>query len=142
MRAELTAALALLTGRGQDNFILGFVTNGAYGLALLVSALVGWPLIGLAVGWLMGDATGWRRDRRKRRAFVWITLAWATLFAVRLAVQLPFYFAGDVPALGTLKIVMGLPLFAPLVVVTWLVARALYPTARRAAASDAESGQE
>ncbi|HAN24374.1 MAG TPA: DUF3159 domain-containing protein [Microbacterium ginsengisoli] len=136
------AALALLTGRGQDNFILGFVTNGAYGLALLVSALVGWPLIGLAVGWLMGDATGWRRDRRKRRAFVWITLAWATLFAVRLAVQLPFYFAGDVPALGTLKIAMGLPLFAPLVVVTWLVARALYPPARRAAASDAESGQE
>ena len=56
--------------------------------------------------------------------------------------QLPFYFAGDVPALGTLKIAMGLPLFAPLVVVTWLVARALYPTARRAAASDAESGQE
>jgi hypothetical protein len=42
-------------------------------------------------------------------------------------VQLPLYFAGDVTALGTLKLIMGLPLFAPLVAVTWLAVRALYP---------------
>ena len=35
--------------------------------------------------------------------------------------------AGDVTALGTLKLFMGLPLFAPLVAVTWLAVRALYP---------------
>ena len=40
--------------------------------------------------------------------------------------QLPFYLAGDVTTLGTLKLVMGLPLFAPLVAVTWLTVRALY----------------
>ena len=32
-----------------------------------------------------------------------------------------------VTALGTLKLIMGLPLFAPLVAVTWLAVRALYP---------------
>ena len=37
--------------------------------------------------------------------------------------------AGDVTALGTLKLIMGLPLFAPLVAVTWLAVRALYPRA-------------
>nr|WP_254359659.1 DUF3159 domain-containing protein [Microbacterium hominis] len=121
------AALALFTGRGQDNFVWGFVTNGAYGTALLVSALVGWPLIGLAVGFLMNEGTRWRTDRRKRRVFFWLTIAWAGLFAARLAVQLPFYFAGDVTALGTFKLVMGLPLFAPMVAVTWLAVRALYP---------------
>jgi len=130
--AAAAAGLALLTGRGEDNFVLGFITNGAYGTAFLVSALIGWPLIGLAAGWLTGDATGWRRDRRKRRVFFWLSIAWAGLFAARLAVQLPFYFAGDVTVLGTLKIAMGLPLFAPLVAVTWLACRALYP--RRAAA--------
>lgn len=119
------AALALWTGRAADNFVWGFVTNGAYGSALLISALVGWPLIGLAAGWLLGEGTSWRSDKRKRRVYFWLTIAWAALFAARLAVQLPFYFANDATALGTLKLAMGLPLFAPLLAVTWLAVRAL-----------------
>lgn len=122
------AVLALLTGRGQDNFVFGFFTNGAYGAAFLISALIGWPLIGLAVGFLMNEGTRWRRHKRKRRVFFWLSIAWAALFAIRLIVQLPLYFAGDVTTLGTLKIIMGLPLFAPLVAVTWLAVRALYPS--------------
>lgn len=121
------AALSLFTNSGANNFLLGFVTNGAYGLAFVVSAAVGWPLIGLAVGFLMNEGTTWRADRRKRRAFFWLSIAWAGLFAARLAVQLPFYFANDVTSLGTFKLIMGLPLFAPLVAVTWLAVRALYP---------------
>lgn len=121
------AALALFTGRGQDNFVFGFVTNAVYGTAFLISALIGWSLIGLAVGFLMNEGTRWRADRRKRRVFFWLAIAWAGLFAFRLAVQLPLYFAGDVTALGTFKLIMGLPLFAPLVAVTWLAVRALYP---------------
>lgn len=124
------AALALWTGRAEDNFVPGFITNGLYGSALLISALVGWSLIGLAAGALMGEGTAWRADRRKRRVFFWLTIAWAALFAARLAVQLPLYFAGDVTALGTLKLVMGLPLFAPMLAVTWLAVRALYPAPR------------
>lgn len=125
------AALALWTGRAEDNFVWGFVTNGVYGTAFLVSALIGWPLIGLAIGFLMGEGTKWRSDARKRRVFFWLSLAWAGLFAVRLLVQLPLYFAGDVTGLATTKLIMGLPLFAPLVAVTWLAVRALYPPSRK-----------
>lgn len=125
--AGAAAALALFTGRGEDNFVLGFFTNAAYGSALLISALIGWSLIGLAAGFLMGEGTAWRRVRRQRRAYFWLAIAWAGLFAARLAVQMPLYFAGDVTALGTFKIVMGLPLFAPMIAVTWLVVRALHP---------------
>ncbi|WP_311245205.1 DUF3159 domain-containing protein [Microbacterium sp. WCS2018Hpa-23] len=132
--AAAAAALALWTGRGEDNFVPGLITNAAYGTAMLVSALIGWSLIGLAVGFLMGEGTAWRGDRRKRRAFFWLGVAWAALFFARLAVQLPLYLAGDVTALGTLKLIMGLPLFAPLIAVTWLIVRALYPRA-----SDAEA---
>lgn len=133
------AGLALWTGRAQDNFVWGFVTNGAYGTAFLVSALIGWPLIGLAAGFLMGEGTAWRADRRKRRVYFWLSIAWAAMFAARLAVQLPLYFAagGAVPgseeevaitgALAATKLIMGLPLFAPLVAVTWLAVRALHP---------------
>lgn len=133
--AAAAAALALFTGRGVDNFVPGLITNAAYGTAMLVSALIGWSLIGLAVGFLMGDGTAWRQDRRKRRAFLWLGIAWAALFFARLAVQLPLYLAGEVAVLGTLKLIMGLPLFAPLIAVTWLVVRALYPRAADAGSS-------
>ncbi|WP_136051873.1 DUF3159 domain-containing protein [Microbacterium sp. K36] len=127
--AVAAAGLALWTGRGEDNFVPGLITNAVYGSAILVSALIGWSVIGLAVGFLMGEGTAWRSDRRKRRAFFWLGIAWAALFFARLIVQFPLYLAGDVTALGTLKLVMGLPLFAPLIAVTWLVVRALYPRA-------------
>ena len=127
--AAAAAALALFTGRGADNFVPGLITNAVYGTAFLVSALIGWSLIGIAAGFLMGDSTGWRSDRRKRRAFRWLAIAWAALFFARLAVQLPLYLTDQVTALGTLKLVMGLPLFVPLIAVTWLVVRALYPRA-------------
>ena len=120
------AGLAVITGRGEVNYLLGFITNTVYGSALLISALVGWSIIGLAVGFLMNDGVAWRADRRKRRVFFWLTIAWACLFFLRLAVQLPLYFAGEVATLGTVKLVMGLPLFAPMIAVTWLAVRALY----------------
>lgn len=123
----VAAGLALWTGRAEDNFVPGLITNAVYGTAFLISALIGWSIIGLAAGFLMGEGTAWRRDPRQRRVFFWLAIAWAGLFYARLAVQLPLYLAGDVTALGTFKLVMGLPLFAPLVAVTWLAARAVYP---------------
>jgi hypothetical protein len=125
--AGAAAALALWTGRGADNFVPGLITNAVYGTVFLVSALIGWSLIGIAAGFLMGDSMAWRAERRKRRAFRLLGIAWAALFFARLAVQLPLYLNDQVTALGTLKLIMGLPLFAPLIAVTWLVVRALYP---------------
>lgn len=122
-----SAALALFTGRAEDNFLLGILTNAAYGGGLLISVLVGWPLIGLAIGFLHGEGTEWRKDRRKFRAMQWLTLLWVGLFLLRLAVQVPLYSAGEIELLGTLKLIMGLPLFAPLLVVSWLVVRAAFP---------------
>lgn len=133
----LSAVLALITNKPEDNFVLGFITNGAYGAVLLVSVFVGWPLIGLAVGFLMNDGVAWRQDRVKRRALRWLTLAWAGLFILRLAVQLPLYYSGNVEWLGSTKLLMGIPLYAPLLVVSWLVVRGLYRAPQTdAAASD------
>ncbi len=61
------AALALWTGRGQDNFVPGLITNAAYGTAFLVSALIGWSLIGLAVGFLMNEGTAGARTPQATR---------------------------------------------------------------------------
>lgn len=133
LAALASAGLSLFTGRAEDNFLIGLITNGVYGAVFLVSVLVRWPLIGLGVGYLFGEGTAWRRDRRKFRSMQWITFAWVVLFLLRLGVQLPFYLSGQVELLGTLKLVMGLPLYAPLLVLSWFVVRATFVRSARPA---------
>jgi len=123
-----SAILALITGKGSDNFILGLALDAVYGAAMLVSVLVRWPLIGLAAGYLMGDGLAWRKERAKRRAMQLLTLCWFALFAARLVVQLPLYFADNVSALAIAKLIMGVPLYAPLLLLSWLMVRAVFPS--------------
>jgi len=128
----ISVALALFSGRASDFFLVGLYTNAAYGAALLISVLIGWPLVGLAVGFLMGDGIEWRRDASKRRVLTLLTVCWTALFLVRLAVQLPLYLADNVELLATTKLLMGLPLYAPLLVVSWLMVRSVYRKAESA----------
>ena len=124
-----SAILALITGRGEDNFLFGIGLNLLYGAALLISMLVRWPLIGLASGYLMGDGLAWRKDRTKFRVMQALTFLWFLLFAARLIVELPLYLAHTDAAttgLGIAKLIMGVPLYAPLLLVTWFVVRGLY----------------
>ncbi|GAA1061258.1 DUF3159 domain-containing protein [Agromyces bracchium] len=127
-----SAALSLWTGRAEDNYVIGFYTNAAYAVAILFSLLVRWPLVGLVVGFLMGDGTAWRQDRRKYRAMQFLTVVWLGMFVARLLVQVPFYYAGNVEALGATRLLMGVPLYALLLVFSWLVVRAVYPAKRAA----------
>ena len=135
-----SAALALISGRGSDNFVLGLLTNAGYALALLISLLVRWPLIGLAVGYLMGDGLLWRANKAKYRAMQLLTLCWFGMFAARLIVQLPLYLADNVSALALTKLLMGIPLYAPLLLLSWLVVRAIYRPDAAAADAAAPGG--
>lgn len=121
------AAAVMFTGEGQSFFVPGFFINGAWILAHTVSLLVGWPLIGLLLGFFRGSFTEWRGEPILRRAASLCTVVWILAFAARLAVQLPLFFAaeagsaGAVEALGIARLVMGVPLFALAVLFTWLV---------------------
>lgn len=130
----VSAALALWTGNGADNFVLGLVTNAAYAVVLLVSMLVRWPLIGLAVGYLMGDGLAWRENKRRFQAMQLLTACWFGLFAARLLVQLPLYFANNVEGLAITKLLMGVPLYAMLLIVSWLIVKAIYAKPAEASA--------
>ncbi|TFD79916.1 DUF3159 domain-containing protein [Cryobacterium fucosi] len=140
--AGFSAVLALFSGNAADAFLPGFWTNGAYGTVLLVSALVGWPILGLAVGFLMNDGIAWREDPSKRRVLTVLTLCWAALFALRLIVQLPLYFSDNVEWLGAAKLIMGIPLYAPLLVVSWLMVRSVYPAPGRTGATSAGASED
>ena len=89
----VSAVLALVTGRASAAFLPGILLNGAYGAAMLVSLLAGWPLIGVLVGALLREGSLWRSDPVKRRLFTWLTVLWLGLFAVRLLVEVPLYLA-------------------------------------------------
>ncbi len=122
----LSAGLALITGRAEDNFVFGFGINAVFLAALIVSLVVRWPLIGVIASLITGEGTGWRSDRAKLRVAIIATLLWCGLFALRLGVELPLYFAGNTAALATLKLILGVPLYAALLWVTWLLVRTAY----------------
>ncbi len=131
----LTAGLSLLTNRAENNFLPGIVINSVVLVVLLVSILVRWPLIGVVIGLLMGNATQWRSDRLKRRAFTLATWVWVIPSAIRVAVQVPLYFASRADLLAGSKLLTGIPLYIAALWITWLLVRAV--TARPAGAEDA-----
>jgi hypothetical protein len=131
----ISAALALLTGNANDNFVPGFFINGGVLLVMIVSLAARRPFVGVLVGLLLGD-DDWRRNAAKMRVAAVATVLWATLSAVRLAVQVPLYLAASTEALAATKLVMGVPLYAALLWVTWLLVR----TAWRAREEPADGG--
>ncbi len=122
----ISAVLALVTGRAENNFLPGIVINGVSLAVLLVSIAVRWPLIGVVVGFLTNDGTEWKRDRAKSRVLLFATWLWAGLFALRLAVELPLYFAKETAWLAGTKLLLGVPFYAAMLWVTWLLVRAVY----------------
>jgi hypothetical protein len=111
-------------GQAVDYFIPGFITNGVYGSVLLISILVRWPIIGVLVELLRGHDFGWRKNRTMVNIYSLITAFWVGFFSLRLAVQLPLYFSGSTEALATARVIMGPPLYALVILSTWLMLRA------------------
>ncbi|MDJ0335241.1 DUF3159 domain-containing protein [Salinibacterium sp. G-O1] len=122
----LSAGLALITGRAEDNFVLGFFINAIFLLALVISMIARWPLIGVIASLITSEGTGWRADRAKVRVAYLATILWCGLFSVRLGVELPLYFSGNVDALAAFKLILGVPLYAGVLWVTWLMMRTVY----------------
>lgn len=117
-------------GQAADYFIQGFVTNSIYFAVLSISVIIRWPVIGILVGILMGEGTSWRKNKGLQRRFQVATLVWVSLFASRLLVQVPLYFAQATEALGVFRIAMGVPLYALCIWLTWLLVRGVITNRR------------
>ncbi len=123
----LAAWLALREGGAtRDYFVTGFITNLAYLVPLGISVLVRWPLVGVLMGLLLREGSTWRKNRYEMRVFTLATLLWVGLFAGRLLVQYPLYLANNLEALGILRLVMGLPLYAAVLWLNWLMVRGVF----------------
>jgi hypothetical protein len=117
-------------GEAVDYFVPGFITNAVYGSVLLISILVRWPIIGVLVEILRGNTSTWRKDRKKLTIYSLVTAMWVGFFSLRLLVQVPLYLAGSAELLATARVAMGPPLYALVILVTWLILRATVLRAR------------
>jgi len=115
--------IATRTGRAEDFFLPGLLFNAGYAMAYAVSIFVGWPLIGVFLGPLMGDGMNWRKDPERVKLFNRASWIWVGMFVARLLVQLPLYLSGALLALGIAKTAMGLPVFALTIWLTYLILR-------------------
>ena len=128
----ISAGLALITNDANNNFVPGFFINGGVVLVMVVSLIVRRPFVGLIVSLLLND-DDWRSNPAKVRVATIATILWTALSALRLAVQLPLYLAEATEALAATKLVMGVPLYAALLWVTWLLVRTAWRTREKPA---------
>jgi Protein of unknown function (DUF3159) len=139
----ISAAVALLTGQGEDNFLWGFTVNALVLTALLFSMLMRRPLVGVIAGALTGTPYAWRTERAKRAVAWRATVLWLVVIGARLAFQVPMYFAADagtpgaVELLAATKLAMGVPLYLAALWVSWLMVRAVLDTPADAAEAEA-----
>ena len=135
-----------LSGRGGGDesqralayFVPGLLYNAGYGTLMILSILTRWPVVGLIVGSVSEDPTGWRRDPQVVRLCSRLTWLLVLPCLLRVVVQAPVYLAGRaaadadpyITALGIAKVAMGWPLqVAVLASMLWVLARDRTPVA-------------
>lgn len=105
-------------------FTPGIIYNGAYAAVIVVSILVGWPIVGFLIGSITGDPTAWHDDPAIVRLCSRLTWLLALPCVLRVAVQLPLWLDHQIALLGITKIVLGWPLqIASFAAMAWLLSR-------------------
>lgn len=121
------AVWAWRTGEAGDYYLPGLFFAGGYAAVTAVSILIRRPLVGVAVALVKGWGSWWRDDPAAYRRMVWASWIFAIYQALKVAVQLPLYLVDAVAALGTARLLMGLPLFALCAWAMWLLVRNVAP---------------
>lgn len=115
------AIWAWRSGEAENFFAWGLLTNAGFAIGVTISILVGWPIVGIVVSTLMGRSHDWRTDPEQRRRYALASWLWVGAFLLRLAVQVPLYLNAEAGWLGAARLVMGLPLWALVLWVTWVL---------------------
>ena len=129
------ALLARHTGKAADFYLPGLIINVIYGIVYTIANLVGWPVLGVLLGPVLGENLAWRKVSARKKAYSRAGWLWVTLFVSRLLVQYPLYKTNHINWLGTARLVMGTPLFLLVCWGTWLILRKV-PTVKVESAAE------
>ena len=123
----ICAYFANRSGNASDFYIPKLLTNLGYGSAYLIANLVGWPLLGIVLGPLLGENFEWRHNPERKKMYIRASWIWVAMFFTRIAVQYPIYRSGNVNLLGPVNLAMGYPLFFAAAYGSWLVIKTAPP---------------
>lgn len=115
------AVWAWRSGEAQNFFAWGLITNAVFAVGVTISILVRWPVVGVIVATLFGRSHEWRQDPSMLRRYTLASWLWVGAFVLRLVVQVPLYLQAEAGWLGAARLVMGLPMWALVLWVTWVM---------------------
>jgi hypothetical protein len=107
----LAVFIALRSGSAEGYFVPRMIYAAVLALVFAGSVAIRRPLIGVLIGAVYRAPSEWVNDRRVRRAFAEVTLAWACLFAFRAVVYAILIAAGKAGWLAVASVAMGWPAF-------------------------------
>ena len=134
----LGAFLATRTGRAENFFVVSIIKNIGFAALCLLTIAIRWPIVGLVLGFFLGEQTAWRQVPARRRAYVLATWVWVGLFGIRVAAQVPLYLLHQATALGFVNVILGLPLYILTLYLNYVVVRRV-PIVHVAAEEDART---
>jgi hypothetical protein len=122
----IAAFFAVRSGRAEDAFLPGILTNAGFLVATLLSIVTRWPAVGFLVGAgdprAAEDPFAWRRDRGMVRVCARLTWVLVATYLIRIAIMVPLYLAAEVAWLGAAKILLGWPLWVgAIAVMGWML---------------------
>lgn len=120
----VSALLAGSSGHAVDFYLPTVFWQAGTGAAFLISMLVRWPLVGLAVGTARGERFSWRQDRVRLRRYQACTAVFVVKCGIATAVLVPLYFAGQITPLGIAATLLGgAPAAAVCLYLCWRILR-------------------
>ena len=115
------AVFAMMSGNAKNFYLPGMLYTLGLAVAYIVSAMAGWPLLGLILGPIFKENLSWRkRNPGRLRAYTKASWAWGLILLAKSAILFPLYWWGNATQLGWVKVALGIPPFLLSVYLTWI----------------------
>ncbi|MEV6792227.1 DUF3159 domain-containing protein [Streptomyces sp. NPDC051320] len=112
---------AMITGNAKDFYLPGMLYTLGLAAAYLITALVGFPLIGVILGPVFKENLSWRdRNPGRKKAYTKASWAWGLILLAKCAVLFPLYWWADTAQFGWVLITLKIPPFLLAVYLTWV----------------------
>lgn len=123
----IAAVVAARTGNAVDYFLPSLLANIASALVWAASIVAKWPLLGVIIGFAVGQKTAWRQDPDLMRAYSNASWIWAVSFLVRAGVNTPLYLTDNVLGLGISRVALGWPMVLIVIATSWWAIKRTLP---------------